>query len=93
MSGVFQNIAPPPPPPRPASVYPPAFGAGEGHTRWAERGWGVNILEDARHSSVLYICKYFVIHILPEVTSYLYFPFCGTKVYVELSNQKIRCRF
>jgi hypothetical protein len=25
-----------------------------------ERGWGVNILEDARHSSVLYICKYFV---------------------------------
>ncbi len=23
-------------------------------------GWGVNILEDARHSSVLYICKYFV---------------------------------
>jgi hypothetical protein len=25
-----------------------------------ERGWGVNILEDARHSSVLYIYKYFV---------------------------------
>ncbi len=23
-------------------------------------GWGVNILEDARHSSVLYLCKYFV---------------------------------
>ena len=23
-------------------------------------GWGINILEDARHSSVLYICKYFV---------------------------------
>jgi hypothetical protein len=23
-------------------------------------GWGVNILEDGRHSSVLYICKYFV---------------------------------
>jgi hypothetical protein len=22
--------------------------------------WGANILEDARHSSVLYICKYFV---------------------------------
>ncbi len=37
---------------------PPAFGAGGGHTRWVERGWGVNILEDARHS-VLYICKYF----------------------------------
>ncbi len=25
-----------------------------------ESGWGVNILEDARHSSVLYKCKYFV---------------------------------
>jgi hypothetical protein len=38
-----------PPPPHPlASVYPHAFGA------------GVNLLEDARHSSVLYICKYFV---------------------------------
>jgi hypothetical protein len=23
-------------------------------------GWGVNILEDVRHSSVLYVCKYFV---------------------------------
>jgi hypothetical protein len=44
MSGVFQNV-------------PPAFGAGGGHTRWVERGWGVNILEDTRHCSVLYICK------------------------------------
>jgi hypothetical protein len=43
-------------------VYPPFLGAGGGHTRWMERGLGggVNILEDARHSSVLYICKYFV---------------------------------
>ncbi len=30
MSRVFQNIDPPPPH-RPASVYPPAFGAGGGH--------------------------------------------------------------
>jgi hypothetical protein len=37
MSGVFRNIDPPPPH-RPASVYPPAFGAGGGHTRWVERG-------------------------------------------------------
>ncbi len=62
MSVVFQNINHPPPH-CPASVYPPpppAFGAGGGHTRWVERGGGVNILEDARHSSVLYICKYFV---------------------------------
>ncbi len=49
-----------PPPHRPASVYPPAFGAGGGHTRWVVRGWGVNILDDARHCFVLYICKYFV---------------------------------
>ncbi len=59
MSGVFQKINPPPPH-RPASVYPPAFGAGGANTRWAERGWGVNTLADARHCSVLYICKYFV---------------------------------
>jgi hypothetical protein len=39
---------------------PPAFGAGGAHTRWVERGKEVNILEDARHSSVFYIRKYFV---------------------------------
>ncbi len=55
MSGVFQNIDPPPPLPPGECV--PAFG----HTRWVERGVGVNILEDARHCSVLYICKYFVL--------------------------------
>ncbi len=27
-------------------------------------GWGVNILEDARHSSVLYVCTYFVVQTL-----------------------------
>jgi hypothetical protein len=31
-----------------------------GHTRWVERGWGVNSWEDARHCSVLYKCNYFV---------------------------------
>jgi hypothetical protein len=41
-------------------VYHPAFDAEEGHTHWLERGWGVNILEDARHCSVLNIFKYFV---------------------------------
>jgi hypothetical protein len=59
MSGVFRNIGPPPPH-RPASVYP--FGAGGGDTRWVGGG-GVNILEDARHCSVLYMCKYFVLKI------------------------------
>jgi hypothetical protein len=57
VSGVFQNVDPPPPH-RPATVYTPAFGAGEGHNRWVERGWEVNSSEDARHCSVL--CKYFV---------------------------------
>ncbi len=49
-------------------VLPPAFGAGE-DTPAGWRGWwgggGVNILEDARHSSVLYVCKYFVGLTLP----------------------------
>jgi hypothetical protein len=41
MSGVFQKYWPPTPH-RPASVLPPrpAFGAGEGHTRWVEMGVG-----------------------------------------------------
>ncbi len=55
------EILTPPPPHRPASVYHRAFGAGGGHTRLVERGWGVNSSEDARHCSVLYICKYFVV--------------------------------
>jgi len=42
MSGVFQNIDPPPPH-RLASDPPSAFGAGGGHIRWVQRGWGVNI--------------------------------------------------
>jgi hypothetical protein len=62
MSGVFRNIDPPPPS-HPASVYPPPprLWSGRGHTRLGERGWGVNSSEDARHCSILYICKYFVV--------------------------------
>jgi hypothetical protein len=69
MSGVYQNIDPQPPP-RPASVYPPPpprlcrLWCGGGHTHWVERGWGVYIMEDARHCSVLYIRKYFVVYII-----------------------------
>jgi hypothetical protein len=33
---------------------PPALGAGGEHTRWVERGGGVNSSEDDRHCSVLY---------------------------------------
>jgi hypothetical protein len=50
MSGVFRNIDP-----------PPAFGAGGGHTRWVERGWGSIVRktpDTALYST--YICKYFV---------------------------------
>jgi hypothetical protein len=39
----------------------PRLRSGGGPIRWAERGWGVNSSEDARHCSVLYICKYFVV--------------------------------
>jgi hypothetical protein len=47
------KILTPQPPYRPASVYPPAFGAGGGHTRWVERGVEGQYLENARHSSIL----------------------------------------
>jgi hypothetical protein len=58
MSGVFQNIDTPP---QPGEWILFRLWCGGGHTRWVERGWGVNIMEDARPGSVLYICKYFVI--------------------------------
>ncbi len=50
VSVVFQNIDPPPPL-HPASVSSPRTKGGGGgvHTRRAVRGWGVNILEAARH--------------------------------------------
>ncbi len=51
------KILTPHPPLRPVNMYPPAYVAGGGHTRWLERGWGVNILEDARYSSVLYLYR------------------------------------
>jgi hypothetical protein len=47
VSGVFQNIGPPPPPLSTQRVCPPP--SNRVHTRRALRGWGVNILEDARH--------------------------------------------
>ncbi len=49
MSAVFQNIDPSPP-----------HRPGEDTLAGWRGGWGVNILEDVRHSSVLYICKYVV---------------------------------
>ncbi len=62
------EILTPHPPHRPVSVYPPAFGAGGGHTRWVERGWGVNSSEDARHCSVLYI---YIVSTWPKIYNYI----------------------
>jgi hypothetical protein len=42
VSGVFQNIDPPTPSPPGECVPFPPLDAGGGHTRWVERGWGVN---------------------------------------------------
>jgi hypothetical protein len=55
MSCVFLNIDPHPLSARPVCVHPPLLLRGGGHTRQGERGVGVNILEDARHSLVLYL--------------------------------------
>jgi hypothetical protein len=54
MAGVFQNIDPPPPLTARRVCTPRCT-----PRLWGEGGWGVNILEDVRHSSVLYLCKYF----------------------------------
>jgi hypothetical protein len=64
----MQNIDPAPPSPPGECVFTPAFGGGGGETTLAgwRRGWGVNTLEDARHSSVLYVCKYIAaLHVPP----------------------------
>jgi hypothetical protein len=60
MSVVFQNIDPPPHHRLASHCVPPAFGAGEDTLAVWRGGLGVNILEDTRHCSVLYILKYFV---------------------------------
>jgi hypothetical protein len=51
ISGVFQNIYPPTPSPPSECVLPPHQRRGVGGTLspGGEGGWGVNILEDARH--------------------------------------------
>jgi hypothetical protein len=57
MAGVFQNIAPIPLTAR--RVYLPPLVRGEDTL-----ARGFNIFEDVRHSSVLYVCKYFVVLLL-----------------------------
>jgi hypothetical protein len=89
MYGVFRNIGPPSPH-RSASVYPLAFGARGGHTRWVERGWGVNISEDARHCSVLYIYKYFVISSITFkiIPTYAYVQIVHVYMYVNIVTDR-----
>jgi hypothetical protein len=56
MAGVFQNIDPPTPLATRRVCTPPPLRYGGEDTLAAWKGrWGVNILEDARHSSVLYV--------------------------------------
>ncbi len=61
MSGFFRNTDPPPRH-RPAIVYPPAFGAGGGHTRWVERGVGGSIVRKTPDTALysIYGSTYFV---------------------------------
>jgi hypothetical protein len=65
MSDVFQNIHPPPLSP-PGECVPPAFGAGGGHTRWAERGVGGQYFGRRQEQLLLYVCKYFVSLLIPK---------------------------
>jgi hypothetical protein len=61
MAGVFKNIDPHIPlTARRVCGPPPPLVRGEDTLARRRGGWGVNILEDVRHSSVLYVCKYFV---------------------------------
>jgi hypothetical protein len=65
MSGVFRNIEPPTPLTARRGCTPlPLVRGEETLAGWRLRGGGggVNSSEDARHCSVLYICKYFVIY-------------------------------
>ncbi len=42
---------------------------------------GVNILEDVRHSSVLYICKYFVVYPLNNRSLRAMHPLCNKPIW------------
>jgi hypothetical protein len=69
MSGVFRNIDPPPPH-RTASVYLRLWCGGRTHSLGGE-GVGGPSSEDARHCSVLYLCKYFVVYSIGRGLNYV----------------------
>ncbi len=58
MSGVFRTIDPLT---ARRVCTPPPLVRREDTLAIVQSGWGVNSTEDARHCSVLYICKYFVV--------------------------------
>jgi hypothetical protein len=61
-------LTPPPTPWPPGECVPPRLWCGgRTHSLGGEGGGGVNSSEYARHSSVLYKCKYFVLYILETV--------------------------
>jgi hypothetical protein len=66
MSGVFQNIDPHPLTARRVCIPPPLV-LGEDTLAGWRGGCGINILEDARHCSVLYICNYFVMETVQRI--------------------------
>ncbi len=54
---LLKNIDPPPPSPPGECLPPPPLLRGEDTLAGRRGGWGVNVLEDARHSSVLYLYR------------------------------------
>jgi hypothetical protein len=62
MSGVFRNIDPPPTNPRRVCTHPPLV-MGGGHTRWVERGWGVNSSE--RRQTLICTLYMLVLYFVP----------------------------
>ncbi len=86
MSCVFQNIDPPPPPT--LHEYPRLCCGGRTHSPGG-RGVGVNILEDARHSFVLYLywilfglshLNFHSLHCVPHIRYVLLLRVKGTKM-------------
>jgi hypothetical protein len=71
MSGVFQILTPHPLTSRRVCTPIRLWCRGRTHSRRGVGGGGVNIMEDARHCSVLYISNYFVDHTIPRVPSFL----------------------
>jgi hypothetical protein len=84
MSGVFQNIYPPTPSP-PGECVPPLVREEDTLAGW-RGGGGSNSSEDARHCSVLYICKYFV----EEALSILYYNPHSTGLINTNKTERIR---